>query len=171
MLQPVGLNPIQPSLAFTDLNVVARSGPARAAFNEFTPLFTRNGVQVDGTGLAGTDSTFGNEVAVTGLLGRTSISVGQFHYETDGFRDNNDLEHNIYTLFGQSDLTEKFSLQAEYRHRKTDRGDRDLSFDPDERRDNFRDDIEEDVFRVRRPVYAGPGAGRPRVGDLHRSRG
>jgi tetratricopeptide (TPR) repeat protein len=157
MLQPVGRNPIQPSLAFTDLDLVARSGPAQVAFNEFTPLFTRNGVQVNATGVAGTDSTFGDEVAVTGLHGRTSLSVGQFHYQTEGFRENNDLEHNIYTVFGQSDLTENVSLQAEYRRRDTDRGDRRREFDPEVVDPTLRDDIEEDVFRIGGRVTPAPG--------------
>jgi tetratricopeptide (TPR) repeat protein len=157
LLQPVGRNPIQPSLAFTDLNTVARSGPAAAAFNEFTPLFTRNGVQAQGTGLVGTDDTLGDEVAVTGLAGRTSLSAGQFHYETEGFRDNNDLQHDIYTLFGQSDLTENVSLQAEYRHRDTDRGDRELRFDLDLFDPTLRDAIEEDVFRVGGRLTPAPG--------------
>ena len=99
-------------------------------------------MQVNAAGVAGTDSTFGDEVAATGLLGRTSLSVGQFHFQTDGFRDNNDLQHNIYTLFGQSDLTPSVSLQAEYRYRKTDSGDRVLNFDLDEFRSDFSDNIE-----------------------------
>jgi len=157
LLQPVGRNPIQPGLAFIDLDLVASSGPAQVTFNEFTPLFNRNGVQVNAAGVAGTDSTFGDEVAVTGLLGRTSLSVGQFHFQTDGFRENNDLQHNIYTVFGQSDLTEKLSLQAEYRHRKTDSGDRNLNFDLDDFRRDFRDDVEEDVFRVGGRFTPSPG--------------
>ena len=114
-------------------------------------------MQVNAAGVAGTDSTFGDEVAVTGLLGRTSLSVGQFHYQTDGFRENNDLQNDIYTLFGQSDLTENLSLQAEYRHRDTDRGDRQLRFDPDIFDPTLRDDIEEDVFRVGGRLTPSPG--------------
>jgi hypothetical protein len=157
MLQPVGRNPIQPSLAFTDLDVVTRSGPARAAFNEFTPLFTRDGVQVNATGVVGTDSTFGDEATVTGLAGRTSVSVGQLHYQTEGFRENNDLKNNVYSLFGQSDLTEKFSVQAEYRHRRTDSGDRTLNFDLHDFDRTLRDDINEDVFRIGGRVTPAPG--------------
>ena len=157
MLQPVGRNPIQPSLGFPDLDLVAHSGPAQVAFNEFTPLFTRNGVQVNAAGVAGTDSTFGDEVAVTGLAGRTSLSVGQFHYQTEGFRDNDNLEHNIYSVFGQSDLTEVLSVQAEYRHRETDEGDRELEFDLEDFDPTVRDDIEEDVFRVGGRLTPAPG--------------
>jgi tetratricopeptide (TPR) repeat protein len=157
MLQPVGRNPIQPSLAFTDLNTVARSGPAQVTFNEFTPLFNRNGVQVNAAGVAGTDTTFGDEVAVTGLFGRTSLSVGQLHFQTDGFRENNDLQNDIYTLFGQSDLTENVSLQAEYRRRDTDGGDRRLQFDPDIFDPTRRDDIDENIFRVGGRLTPAPG--------------
>jgi outer membrane receptor protein involved in Fe transport len=157
MLQPVGRNPIQSSLTFTDLDLVAHSGPAQVAFNEYTPLFTRNGVQLNATGVAGTDSTFGDDLAATGLLGRTSLSIGQFHYQTEGFRENNDLEHDIYTAFGQADLTESLSLQAEYRHRDTDQGDRELEFDLDEFDRTARDSIEEDVFRVGGRVTPVPG--------------
>ncbi len=114
-------------------------------------------MQVNAAGVAGTDSTFGDEVAVTGLLGRTSLSVGQFHFQTEGFRENNDLQHNIYTVFGQSDLTENLSLQAEYRHRDTDRGDRELQFDLDDFDSTLRDDIEEDVFRVGGRLTPAPG--------------
>jgi tetratricopeptide (TPR) repeat protein len=157
MLQPVGQNPIQPSLAFTDLDLIARSGPAQVAFNEFTPLFTRDGVVVEATGVAGTDTTLGDEVAVTGLLNRTSLSVGQLHFQTQGFRENNDLDHNIYTVFGQSDLTEKVSLQAEYRHRDTDSGDRDLQFDLDDFDATARDSVEEDVYRGGARFTPAPG--------------
>jgi tetratricopeptide (TPR) repeat protein len=157
MLQPVGQNPIQPSLAFTDLDLIARSGPAQVGFNEFTPLFTRDGVVVQATGVAGTDTTLGDEIAATGLLNRTSLSVGQLHFQTDGFRENNDLEHNIYTVFGQSDLTEKVSLQAEYRHRDSDSGDRDLEFDLDDFDATARDSVEEDVYRVGGRVTPAPG--------------
>ena len=157
LLQPVGRNPIQPSLPFTDLDLVARSGPADLAFNEFTPLFTRQGVRADAAGVVGTDSTFGDEVAATALVGRAAFSVGQFHYETDGFRENNDLQHNIYTLFGQADVTQSVSLQAEYRYRKTDSGDRELNFDLDEFRSDFSDNIEEDVFRVGGRFTPAPG--------------
>jgi hypothetical protein len=41
MLQDLNINPIQPSLSEANLNIVTQGGPARAGFNEFTPLFER----------------------------------------------------------------------------------------------------------------------------------
>ena len=50
-----------------------------------------------------------------------------------------------------------FSLQAEYRYRKTDSGDRALNFDLDNFSSAFRDDIEQDVFRVGGRFTPSPG--------------
>ncbi len=148
LLQPVGMNPVQPSLGFADLNVIANAGPAHVGFNEFTPLFQKDGWQINGTGVAGTQQTIGNELAATALWGRTSVSVGQYYFDTDGFRSNDNLQHKIYTLFGQVQATDNLSLQAEYRRRETNQGDRSLNFDPDDFRRNFDESIDQDVFRV-----------------------
>jgi len=62
--------------------------------------------------------------------GRLSYSVGQFHYQTDGFRENNDLELDIYNVFAQMNLSHKTSVQAEYRYTDREQGDLPLRFDP-----------------------------------------
>ena len=100
------------------------------------------------TGALGTDDTRGGEAVVSGMYGRTALSVGQFHYETDGFRDNNDLDHDIFDALAQVELTETVTLQAEYRRRDTDQGDRSLNFDPDSFEPNKRESLEQDIWRV-----------------------
>ena len=137
LLQPVGMNPVQPSLGFADLNVIANAGPAHVGFNEFTPLFQQDGWQINGTGVVGTQNTIGNELTATALWGRTSVSVGQYYFDTDGFRANDNLQHKIYSMFGQVQATDNLGLQAEYRRRETNAGDRTLNFDPDDFRRNF----------------------------------
>jgi tetratricopeptide (TPR) repeat protein len=131
LLQPININPVQPRLAETDLNILAGAGPAEAAFNEFTPLFVRDQVQFTASGVAGNNNTLGDEAVLSGVSGLMSYSLGQFHYETDGFRENNDLRHDIYDLFGQIVVTPEINLQAEFRYRKTEHGDLALNFDPD----------------------------------------
>lgn len=155
--QPVGTNPIQPSLAFTDLDIVRRGGPARVSFDEFSGLFQRDGVQVNAAGLVGSNETIGGEAAGTVSAGRVSASVGRFHYQTDGFRENFDLEHDITTLFGQADLNELVSVQAEYRRRDTTSGDRQLNFDLDQYDPSLNDSIEESVYRVGGRLTPAPG--------------
>ena len=68
---------------------------------------------------------------MSGIVGRAAFSAGQFHYQSDGYRENNDVEHNIYTLFGQAALTDTLSVQAENRSRRTEQGDLTQKFDPD----------------------------------------
>ena len=148
LLQPVGLNPVQPSLGFPDLNVIANAGPAYVGFNEFTPLFQKDGWQINGTGVAGTQNTIGNELSATALWGRTSVSVGQYYFDTDGFRQNDHLQHKIYTAFAQVQATDQLNLQAEYRRRESELGDRSLNFDLDNYDRNLHESIDQDILRL-----------------------
>lgn len=148
LLQPVGLNPVQPSLPFTDLNIPAAAGPAQVTFNEFTPVFQKDGWQLSGTGLLGTQQTRANELTATMLRGRTSLSLGQFFYDTDGFRENDQLQHRIYTIFGQWQVTDNLDLQAEFRRRETNQGDRRLNFDLEDYDRTLRESIDQNIFRL-----------------------
>ncbi len=74
------------------------------------------------TGIAGTDQTLGGEASASLLKGRSSISAAQFHYQTDGFRKNFDIQHDIFAVTGQFQATEALQLQTEYRRRKSEFG-------------------------------------------------
>ena len=156
LLQPINVNPVQPHLAVADLNIITGTGPVVSGFNEFTPLFERNKPQLVASGIAGSNHTLGDEVVASVLYDRASISIGQFHYETEGFRKNNDETHNIYNAFFQYAVTPKFNIQAELRNRKTAHGDLLLDFDlrdkNDEDKYNFnlhkRRKIDEDLARI-----------------------
>ena len=131
LLQPINISPLQPQLFESDLFALEGVGPAQTSFNEFTPLFNRNRIALQTDGVAGSKSTWGNDLVVAGLWNRSSFSVGQFHFETDGFRDNNDQEHDIYNAFAQVSITPKTSIQAEYRYKESLWGDSVLRFDPE----------------------------------------
>ncbi|MGH8646635.1 MAG: TonB-dependent receptor domain-containing protein [Gammaproteobacteria bacterium] len=98
----------------------------------------------------------GDEVTHSGVWGKYSYSLGQFHFETDGFRENNDLETNIYNVFVQSRLSPKVGLQAEYRHREVDHGDLTLHFDPNDVNRFFRRNLRTDTVRVGAHYAPGP---------------
>lgn len=129
MLQDVNLNPVQPSISETNLNIVSRGGPGDAGFNEFTPMFERNGAQLNVTGLIGNDNTYGGEAVASGLYDRFSVSGGGFYYDTDGWRANNDLNHKIGSFFAQAAITPKLNIQGEFRHRDSEFGDLPFNFD------------------------------------------
>ncbi len=132
LLQPINLTPIQPQLAETNLFILSGSGPSDVGFNEFNPLFTGDGVRLQFNAIGGQNGTLGNDLVVSGINGRLSYSLGQFYYETDGFRENNDQQRAIYNAFVQAALTHKTSIQAEIRSTSTDTGDVNLRFDPDQ---------------------------------------
>lgn len=147
LLQPVNITPIQPRLAESNLFVLSGAGPAETSFNEFNPLFNRNRLALQASGIAGELSTLGEEVVVSGLYNKGSISLGQYHYQTDGWRDNSDFRDNIYNTFVQYSLTPKTSFQAEFRKRDLKKGDIELRFSPDDFLPKLRQEEESDLIR------------------------
>ena len=148
LLQPANAYHIQPQLAFTDLAIQEGAGPSSVSFNEFGPLFSGNRISLHTNGITGSNETWGNDLILSGVHDRFSFSLSQFHYETDGFRDNNDIEHDIYNVFAQSQLSPRSSILLEWRSKDTDRGDINLRFDPNDFSPRNRRNIETDFLRV-----------------------
>lgn len=148
MMQDVNVNPVQPSFGETNLNIVTRGGATDAGFNEFTPLFERNTVRLNSTGVFGSQGTTGGEGVVTGLYDRYSISAGAYHYDTNGWRPNNDITHDIYNVFTQAAVTPELNVQAEYRHRESQFGDLEFNYDPNSYEANARNHLKQDMARV-----------------------
>ncbi|MEE9423954.1 MAG: TonB-dependent receptor [Methylococcales bacterium] len=130
LLQPINLTPVQPQLAESNLLILDRLGPQSSSFNEFNPMFARNSLAFQASGVYGNNNTWGDEVTQSGLWNQFSYSLGQFHYESDGFQENRDLKTDIYNVFTQYAITPKLNIQAEYRHRETSQGDLVVNFDP-----------------------------------------
>jgi tetratricopeptide (TPR) repeat protein len=130
LLQPINITPVQPQLAEANLFILDGAGPTDLSFNEFNPLFLRNRFALQANGVVGENDTWGDSLIQNTVWGKLSYSIGQFHYETDGFRENNDQEQDIYNLFAQVSLTPKTSVQTEYRNTDKEKGDLPLRFDP-----------------------------------------
>ena len=128
LLQPLNITPIQPTLAESNLSLISSSGPTEVSFNEFNPLFNSNGVALQTSGLVGNNRTWGGEGIASGIYNRFSMSAGYSHYETEGFRVNNDQNNDIANMFAQYELTYKTSIQAEYVYRDTKTGDIESNF-------------------------------------------
>ncbi len=129
LLQPINITPVQPSLAESNLLILEESGPSGLSFNEFNPLFIRNRLTLQPSGVFGSNNTLGDEVTQSGIWGKFSYSLGQFHFETDGFRENNDLTQDIYNVFAQANLSPSLSVQTEFRHRELEHGYLGFNFD------------------------------------------
>ncbi|MCI0563109.1 MAG: TonB-dependent receptor, partial [Nitrososphaera sp.] len=146
LLQPINITPVQPNLAQSNLLILEGGGPSALSFNEFNPLFTRNRLALQAAGVLGDHDTLGDEVTQSGLWDKFSYSLGQFHFQTDGFQENNDLQHDIYSAFGQWTATWETSVQVELRRRETESGKVALTFDPLD--PDFRQELEQNSARA-----------------------
>ena len=130
LLQPLNATPVQPRLRETNLNLISIQGPGATGFNEFNPLFTRNQVNITADAVAGSNNTLAGEVVLSGLYERVAFSLGQFYYDTDGWRENADVNHDITNAFVQVEATKSLGIQFEYVNRSTDQGDLRMSLEP-----------------------------------------
>jgi opacity protein-like surface antigen len=147
LLQPINITPIQPRLGESNLFLISAQGPATLSFNEFNPLFNRNRIALQASGLAGEDDTWSGEGIVSAIYDKASFSGGFTYFDTDGFRPNNQLQDDIGTAFAQVELTPQTSVQAEYRYRKRENGDLELRFFEDDFSRFFDADIESHTGR------------------------
>ena len=129
LLQPLNISPVQPRLADNGFTFLDR-GIASLAFNEFSRLFAGNQIRFIGDGLLGDHGTKADNLILSGIYNRLSYSVGQFHTDTDGIRDNDDARENIYNAFLQTEISPSSSAQVEFRRTDSDLGDRRMLFDP-----------------------------------------
>jgi tetratricopeptide (TPR) repeat protein len=132
LLQPININPVSPVFGEGNLRMFAGSGPTALSFNEFNPLFNRNSVALQASGALGSQNTAGDEVTLSGVYDRFSMSLGQFYYKSDGFRMNNDQNRELYNAFAQWMVTPQLSIQAEARYSDFRYGDLALKFNPSE---------------------------------------
>lgn len=147
LLQPLNTTPIQPRLAESNLFLVSAGGPAAIGFNEFNPVFTRDGLSYQGSSLVGEHHTYAGEGVVSGVFDQASFSLGGMHYTTDGYRDNAGQRDDLANVFVQYALTPSTNVQAEYRYRNSERGDLAQRFFDDNFSPGERNRDEKDVYR------------------------
>ncbi|MDD3652438.1 TonB-dependent receptor, partial [Immundisolibacter sp.] len=121
--QPLSVLPLQPQARAEDLGIRQGAVSLRSGFDEYTPLFVRDGVSVLGSAVGGGDGLFSDDLVATVLSGPLSVSAAQFRYTTDGFRHNADQDVDLYDLFAQWRVTPDTSVQAEARRSRQERGD------------------------------------------------
>ncbi|MGR9086553.1 MAG: FecR domain-containing protein [Gammaproteobacteria bacterium] len=123
LLQPINITPVQPQAAESNLLILDGMGPSITSFNEYNPLFTRNRFALQASGLYGSNDTWSDEVVHSGVWDSFSYSMGQFHYQTDGFRENNRQQQDVYDLFAQGQISPDANIQIELRRSEHDYGD------------------------------------------------
>ncbi len=123
LLQPINITPVQPQLTGENIGILNNTGPGSLSVNEYDPLYTANGPHVVLNGAYGSNNTKTDSAIVSDVYNNLSMSLGQFHYQTDGFRQNDDYQQNVYDAFAQYAFTPDFSLQAELKSENVRAGD------------------------------------------------
>jgi tetratricopeptide (TPR) repeat protein len=130
LLQPLNINPVQPQLGRSDLGAMDGAGPGRASLNEYNSLFLRNRFALQAGGVAGSNETLGDELIHSAVHNRLSYSIGQYYYQTDGIRENNDQRYEIYNGYAQGMVSPKTSWMFELRYDEDEIGDLTMVIDP-----------------------------------------
>ncbi|MGH8551152.1 MAG: tetratricopeptide repeat protein [Methylococcales bacterium] len=148
LLQPLNMTPIQPRQAESNLFLISAGGAGGVSFNEFNPIFNRDGLTFQANGLAGENGTYSGEGILAGIYEKAAFSLGYSHFKTDGWRDNADQKNNIGNAFLQFEFSPDTSIQAEYRYRQDENGDLAQRFFADEFMPNQRQNDETQTARV-----------------------
>lgn len=132
MLQPLNSTPIQPRLAESSLYLAGSGGPAALSFNEFNPLFQRDDISLQVSGLVGSNNTNSEEVVLSAIEGKVASSIGLSHFASDGWRENSSQDDDLASFFLQIALSPTASLQFEQRYRRSSYGDLLMRYLPEE---------------------------------------
>lgn len=148
LLQPVNAAALPPQLQQIRSPLLPGSGPSTPSFQEFNPLFARDRHAFSFGGVVGSEDTWSDEIIYGYYGGRRSFQLGQYRYDTDGFRTNADLRQDFYRAFYQEDLSPQTSIQAELNRGETTGGDTRFQFEPGSFSPFQRGRLEATVFRV-----------------------
>jgi tetratricopeptide (TPR) repeat protein len=130
LLQPLNVQPLRPRLAREGLGILDLRGPSRIGFNEFSPVFASDGVSLLADGFGGTQGTYGDNLVASGIYRNLSFSLGQFYFDTNGIRPNDEFRRDVEDALVQVALSSRISVLAEYRRSALKTGDTFLFFDP-----------------------------------------
>lgn len=92
------------------------------SFNEYSSLFTQNGINLALSAYIAENNTIEEEVILSSVSGNYSGSLNQFFYKTDGISERQELEQdqNIGTFFFQHAVSPVFNWQFEGRLSKSE---------------------------------------------------
>ena len=164
LLQPANAAALPPQLQQIRSPILMGSGPVTPSFQEFNPLFARDRHAFSASGVVGSVDTLSDEIVYGYYGGPRSFQLGQFYYNTDGFRTNADLRQEAYRAFYQEDLNPQTSFQAEIGYADVTSGDPRFQFDPGSFSPVQRNHVETTTFRV--GARHSPSGGSTLIGSV-----
>jgi Flp pilus assembly protein TadD len=122
LLQPLSATPIMPLLGETNLLATQGAGPSALGFREYNAMFVREQPWLSVSGLGGSNRTGADEIALSGIYDRVAYALNQYHYETAGYRENNDARYDVLSAYAKWQATEDLSFLLQWSRREEDLG-------------------------------------------------
>ncbi len=122
LLQPLSASPLLPILGETNLLAIEGAGPSALGFREYNAMFVREKPWLSISGLGGSNHTGADEISLSGIYDRVAYALSQYHYETQGYRDNNDARYDVLSAYTKVKATENLALFLQANQREEDRG-------------------------------------------------
>lgn len=95
LLSPIGAKELPVGTGEIGLEIYPWASPGKAGAHEHTQLFTQRGISGSVTSTFGTQGSYGYDWLIQGIGQSLSISAGQYDYQSDGYRHNNDVNIHI----------------------------------------------------------------------------
>jgi len=148
LLAPIGATPLAPGFAETAMQVLPGAGPHEMGINEYNAAFSPNGINGFASVLGAGNNTRATEGQVQLVGEKTDISLGQYHYSSDGFRENNDRDYLVNEVRLKNRVTDTLLTQITATERKDDLGDVSEAVARDVLSSNLRDYSRKKAFSV-----------------------
>lgn len=108
LLQTVNTTPVSPRLATDGLRILDDLGLSGTGLSDYSMLFDADGVNLQLSGLVGSQGTLAGSAIAYGAYGPLSFSTALMNYETDGFQPNTrqtDEFRNLYLQYSPAPST------------------------------------------------------------------
>ncbi len=148
---PVSSSPVPARLFEPRLAASRVFGPTTISQGEFSRLYDASGVSAEVNLVGASQDTQAGELLLNLLGERAAVSLGGFRYHSDGFRENNDQDVDIYNLFSQYEFGSGTRGLVEVKQTTVDGGDPFLLFDRELFSPNLR--LREDRRQLRAGFY------------------
>lgn len=146
--QPLNNNPAQVNLSDSELGAYSDSGPYSISVNEYSRLFSRDGLSGNAALEFGSDNSLAQELQLSALHGNTSATFTAFDYTTDGDRQNSDFAATLYGFMAQQRLGTRGNFQFEFKNIDSEFGDRFYGFDSSESDNLIHSEVSSDIARL-----------------------
>lgn len=132
LLQPIS-HEVYPGF-LEEQGLFTYDNPISSAFglNSYEQAFDKNGLGGFGSLMAGSHDTVSNQLFLSAVHGPLGLNLSNFHYETDGFRENADVRHGVWSAHLAAKPTPRLKVQLDYRNRRSRQGDISQNFDPEQ---------------------------------------